>query len=114
MSWRRRLAGGLALCNLIQPEFRSGIEFYGDSLNVFGLRLRVQDATSAKLGFCKLRRFPAVGCAAAGRPRKWTDAGPSGGRLGRVERRKGKSGCAVWRAGDSWGSGRRAEILRAD
>src|SRR5712664_2650510 len=98
----------------VNPEFRSWRRFHGDLVIDFGLRLRFVDSTSAKLGDRKLRRFPAVGCVAAGRPTKWTNAGPSGGPLGPVEHRRGKPGRAVWRAGDNWGSGRRAEILRAD
>src|SRR6266513_3128850 len=70
--------------------------------SIFGLRLRVRYATSAKLGGRKLRRFPAAGCVAAGRPRKRTNAGPSGGRRGRAERHTGTPGRAVWPAGDSW------------
>src|ERR1035438_6282819 len=80
----------------------------------FGIMFGFEDGTSAKLRDRTLTGFPAMGCAVAGLPRKWTDAGLSGDRLGPATRRRGKPGRAGWRAGDNWGGGRRAEILRAD
>src|SRR6266478_68121 len=97
-----------------KPEFRSWRRFHRDSLIDFGFRLRVQDATSAKLEHHRLRRFPATGCVAATHPRKRTDARPSGGQRGRVEHRKGKLACAAWPVGDRCGGHWRAGILRAD
>src|SRR5437879_11621680 len=90
------------LSGRISINLNSEVErwFHRASLIDFGFRWRVQDSTSAKLGSHRLRRFLAAGYVAAGLPRKRTDAGPSGGRPGRAEHRKGKLERATWPAGD--------------
>src|SRR5713101_7181553 len=97
-----------------KPEFRSWRRFHGVEVTDFGLTQRVGGLTSAKLGWRRIRCFPAAVCACADRPRRWTNAGPNGGPRAPAKRRPETPERVAWRAADTGSDGWRAEIPQAN